>query len=82
MASANFFHNVGYLRRRRKMSVAEVAPIAGVSVPSWYKYEYGEQFPATPDRLDSIAAALNVSVACLFYDKEALMHTLAGCDLD
>ena len=77
MSSAtNFFDNVGYLRRRRQMTVAEAASVAGVSVPSWYKYENGEQFPATARRLDDIAAALGVSVRCLFYDKSELMRNL------
>ena len=72
--AANFFENVGYLRRRRQMTVAQAASVAGVSAPSWYKYENGEQFPATSRRLDDIAAALGVSVPCLFYDKRELMR--------
>tara|TARA_Y100000593_G_scaffold5527_1_gene10904 strand:- start:87 stop:326 length:240 start_codon:yes stop_codon:yes gene_type:complete len=72
--AANFFENVGYLRRRRQMTVAQAASVAGVSVPSWYKYENGEQFPATPRRLDDIAAALGVSVPCLFYNKRELIR--------
>ena len=79
-SAANFFDNVGYLRRRRQMTVAQVASVAGVSVPSWYKYENGEQFPATARRLDDIAAALGVSVRCLLYDKSELMRRKSGLD--
>jgi len=65
MATIDFPNNLMRLRNRRGYSVLQCATAAGVSIPSWYRYESGDQFPGTAETLDKIAAAVGVKSATL-----------------
>lgn len=67
MAASNFSENVRRLRTRNGLTVASAAGVAGVSVPTWYKYEQGTQSPSFLV-IDAIAAALKVHPQALFSD--------------
>ena len=65
MATIDFPNNLMRIRNRKGYSVLQCAVSAGVSVPSWYRYESGEQFPGTAETFDAIAAAVGVQSATL-----------------
>ena len=62
---ASFHKNVAKLRADNGMTVADASRAAGVSAPSWYKYEAGTQFPG-PATIERIAAVLHVKSHQLF----------------
>ena len=68
MATTDFPKNLMRIRNRKGCSVLECATAAGVSIPSWYRYESGEQFPGTAETFDKIAAAVGVKSATLLKD--------------
>ena len=65
MAAIHLPENLRRRRERRNMTVAACASAAGCSIPSWYKYEQGEQFPSSAKALDAIAAAVGSTAAKL-----------------
>ena len=68
MATIDFPNNLMRIRNRKGYSVLQCAIAAGVSIPSWYRYESGEQFPGTAETFDKIAAAVGVKSATLLKD--------------
>ena len=65
MAACDLPENLKRFRLRRKKSVSDCSAAAGCSVPSWYKYEQGLQFPASAEALDAVAAAVGSTAAKL-----------------
>lgn len=68
MATIDFPKNLKRIRNRHGWTVLHVATAAGVSIPSWYRYESGDQFPGTAETFDKIAAAVGVKSATLLKD--------------
>ena len=61
--------NIKILRKQKKLSVQNLATLAGLSKTRLTEIENG-QHEARPDELENIAAALNVTVDDLKYRYE------------
>ena len=69
MAARDFHDNLATARKRKKLTVEACANRSGVSVPSWYRYESGHQFPATPEVFDAVAGVVGLKSASLFANR-------------
>lgn len=60
-----FIKNIYQIRKRKGISVAEIAQKMGISAAAYYKYENGLSFP-NADNLNKLANVLGVELSELF----------------